>query len=201
MARYTGPRTKVARRFGEAIFGPDKVFERRPNPPGQHGAKRKRKMSEYGTQLREKQKAKFIYGMLEKQFRIFFKRAQVKEGKTGELLLQMCESRLDNVVYRLNIAPTRAAARQLVSHGHIAVDGKGVDIASFIVKPGQTVGVREKDKSMIAVVESVKNPRLGSFAWLDWNESEMSGIFTRIPERSEIPENIDEQAIVELYSR
>ncbi len=201
MARYTGPRTKIARRFGEAIFGPDKVFERRPNPPGQHGAKRKRKMSEYGEQLREKQKAKYIYGMLEKQFRLFFKRAQVKEGKTGELLLQMCESRLDNVVYRLNIAPTRAAARQLVTHGHITVGGKVVNVPSYILKAGEVVGVREKDKSMVAVVESVKNPRLGTFAWLEWNESELAGTFARVPERSEIPENIDEQAIVELYSR
>ena len=201
MARYTGPRTKISRRFDEPIFGPDKVLERRPNPPGQHGAKRKRKLSEYGEQLREKQKAKYIYGMLEKQFNLFFKRALAKEGKTGELLMQMCESRLDNVVFRLGIAPTRAAARQLVTHRHIEVDGEVLGIPSYIVKPGQTVGVREKNRNMVVITSSLNQPRTAACAWLDWDAATMTGTFTRVPERAEIPENINEQAIVELYSR
>lgn len=201
MARYTGPKTKVARRFGEAIFGPDKNFDKRPHPPGQHGPKRRRKLTEYGTQLREKQKAKYIYGMLEKQFHIFFDRARAKRGNTGEILLQMCESRLDNVVFRLGIAPTRPAARQLVSHKHIVVDGQVVNIPSFIVRPGMKVGVREKNKNMVAIVDSLKNPRTGSYDWLSWDESTMTGTFERVPELVEIPEKIDMQTIVELYSR
>ncbi|MBP5320193.1 MAG: 30S ribosomal protein S4 [Kiritimatiellae bacterium] len=201
MARYIGPKTKIARRFGEPIFGPDKVLERRPNPPGQHGAKRKRKLSEYGEQLREKQKAKYIYGMLERQFHLFFKRALAKEGKTGELLMQMCESRLDNIVYRLGIAPTRAAARQLVTHRHIVVDGKVLSIPSYIVKAGQTVGVRESNRTMVAIVSSLAAPRVSPSPWLEWDEATMTGTFTRVPERAEIPETVDEQAIVELYSR
>ncbi len=201
MARYTGPRTKISRRFGEPIYGPDKVLERRPNPPGQHGANRRRKLSEYGVQLREKQKAKYIYGMLERQFRIFFERAKAKQGKTGDILLQLCETRLDNIVYRLGIAPTRAAARQLVSHRHITVDGKVCNIASYIVKPGQTISVREKDKTMSVIVESLKNPRTQLLSWLQWDESNMAGSITSVPERSEIPENIDVQLIVELFSR
>jgi small subunit ribosomal protein S4 len=201
MARYTGPRTKISRRFGEPIYGPDKVLERRPNPPGQHGANRRRKLSEYGVQLREKQKAKYIYGMLERQFRIFFERAKAKQGKTGDILLQLCETRLDNIVYRLGIAPTRAAARQLVSHCHITVDGKVCNIASYIVKPGQTVSVREKDKTMTVIVDSLKNPRTQLVSWLQWDESNMSGSILSVPERAEIPENIDVQLIVELFSR
>lgn len=201
MARYTGPKTKIARKFGEAIFGPDKVFERRNFPPGQHGQKRKRKLSEYGEQLREKQKAKYMYGMLERQFHLFFERARAKQGKTGEILMQLCESRLDNIVYRLGLAPTRPAARQLVSHQHVVVDGKVLNIPSYIVKPGQTVGIREKNRTMVAVVESLKTPRVGAYAWLQWDEANMTGTFTRVPERSEIPETINEQAIVELYSR
>ncbi|MDO4527318.1 MAG: 30S ribosomal protein S4 [bacterium] len=201
MARYTGPRTKISRRFGEPIYGPDKVLERRPNPPGQHGANRRRKLSEYGVQLREKQKAKYIYGMLERQFRIFFERAKAKQGKTGDILLQLCETRLDNIVYRLGIAPTRAAARQLVSHCHITVDGKVCNIASYIVKPGQTVSVREKDKTMSVIVESLKNPRTQLVSWLQWDESNMTGSILSVPERAEIPENIDVQLIVELFSR
>lgn len=201
MARYTGPRTKISRRFGEPIYGPDKVLERRPNPPGQHGANRRRKLSEYGVQLREKQKAKYIYGMLERQFRIFFERAKAKQGKTGDILLQLCETRLDNIVYRLGIAPTRAAARQLVSHRHITVDGKVCNIASYIVKPGQTVSVREKDKTMTVIVDSLKNPRTQLVSWLQWDESNMSGSILSVPERAEIPENIDVQLIVELFSR
>ena len=200
MSRYIGPKSKIARRFGEAIFGPDKVLERRPNPPGQHGARRRRKLSEYGEQLLAKQKAKYIYGVRERQFNLFFKRALAKQGKTGDLLLQMCESRLDNVVYRLGIAPTRAAARQLVTHRHIVVDGKVLNIPSYIVKAGQTVGVREKDRQMVAITSSLEHHGVSS-AWLTWDASTMTGTFVQAPERSEIPENIDEQAIVELYSR
>ena len=201
MARYTGPRTKISRRFGEPIYGPDKVLEKRKNPPGQHGANKRRKLSEYGVQLREKQKAKYIYGMLERQFRIFFERAKAKQGKTGDILLQLCETRLDNVVYRLGLAPTRAAARQLVSHCHITVDGKVCNIASYLVKPGQTVGVREKDRTMSVIVESLKNPRTMLASWLQWDEGNMTGTLLSVPERAEIPENIDVQLIVELYSR
>ncbi len=201
MARYTGPRSKISRRFGEPIYGPDKVLERRNFAPGQHGKNRKRKMSEYGVQLREKQKAKYIYGMLERQFRIFFERAKARQGKTGDILLQLCETRLDNIVYRLGIAPTRAAARQLVSHCHIVVDGKVVNIPSFIVKPGQTVGVREKNKTMSVIVESIKNPRTSAASWLQWDEGNMAGTLLSVPTREEIPENIDMQLIVELYSR
>ena len=199
MSRYTGSKSKVSRRFGEPIFGREKEIKR-PNPPGQHGAKRKRKVSEYGQQLVEKQKAKYIYGMREGQFRIFFERAKAKQGKTGDLLLQMCESRLDNVVYRLGIAPTRAAARQLVTHRHIEVDGKTLNIPSYIVKPGQTVGVREKDRQMIAITSSLEH-RPVSGSWLTWDATTMTGTFVQVPERAEIPENINEQAIVELYSR
>ena len=199
MSRYTGSKSKVSRRFGEPIFGREKEIKR-PNPPGQHGAKRKRKVSEYGQQLLEKQKAKYIYGMREGQFRIFFERALAKKGKTGDLLLQMCESRLDNVVYRLGIAPTRAAARQLVTHKHIVVDGKVLNIPSYIVKAGQTVGVREKDRQMIAITSSLEH-RPVSGSWLTWDATTMTGTFVQVPERAEIPENINEQAIVELYSR
>ena len=199
MSRYTGSKSKVSRRFGEPIFGREKEIKR-PNPPGQHGAKRKRKVSEYGQQLLEKQKAKYIYGMREGQFRIFFERAMAKKGKTGDLLLQMCESRLDNVVYRLGIAPTRAAARQLVTHKHLVVDGKVLNIPSYIVKAGQTVGVREKDRQMIAITSSLEH-RPVSGSWLTWDATTMTGTFVQVPERAEIPENINEQAIVELYSR
>ena len=199
MSRFTGSKSKVSRRFGEPIFGRNKETKR-PTPPGQHGAKRKRKVSEYGQQLLEKQKAKYIYGMREGQFRIFFERAKARNGKTGDILLQMCESRLDNVVYRLGIAPTRAAARQLVTHRHITVDGKILNIPSYTVRPGQTVGVREKDRQMIAIVTSLEHsPVLGS--WLSWDATTMTGVFMQVPERAEIPEKINEQAIVELYSR
>ena len=199
MSRYTGSKSKISRRFGEPIFGREKEIKR-STPPGQHGAKRKRKVSEYGQQLLEKQKAKYIYGMREGQFRLFFARAKAKEGKTGEILLQMCESRLDNVVYRLGIAPTRSAARQLVTHKHIVVDGKVLNIPSYIVKAGQTVGVREKDRPMIAITSSLEH-RPVSGAWLTWDATTMTGTFVQVPERAEIPENINEQAIVELYSR
>ena len=173
---------------------------KRSNPPGQHGAKRKRKLSEYGQQLLEKQKAKYIYGMREGQFRLFFERAKAKQGKTGDILLQMCESRLDNVVYRLGIAPTRAAARQLVTHKHIVVDGKVLNVPSYIVQPGQTVGVREKNRQMIAITDSLAHRKVTG-AWMTWDDATMTGTFVQVPERSEIPENINEQAIVELYSR
>ncbi len=199
MSRFTGSKSKVSRRFGEPIFGREKEIKR-STPPGQHGAKRKRKVSEYGQQLLEKQKAKYIYGMREGQFRLFFQRAKAKQGKTGDLLLQMCESRLDNVVYRLGIAPTRSAARQLVTHRHIEVDGKLLNIPSYIVKPGQTVGVREKDRQMIAITSSLEHRPVAG-AWLTWDATTMTGTFVQIPERAEIPENINEQAIVELYSR
>ena len=199
MSRFTGSKSKVSRRFGEPIFGREKEIKR-STPPGQHGAKRKRKVSEYGQQLIEKQKAKYIYGMREGQFRIFFERAKAKQGKTGDILLQMCESRLDNVVYRLGIAPTRAAARQLVTHRHIVVDGEVLSIPSYIVKPGQTVGVREKNRQMIAIVDSLAHRKVTG-AWLAWDEATMTGTFLQVPERAEIPENINEQAIVELYSR
>ena len=199
MSRYTGSKSKISRRFGEPIFGREKEIKR-STPPGQHGAKRKRKVSEYGQQLLEKQKAKYIYGIREGQFRLFFARAKAKEGKTGEILLQMCESRLDNVVYRLGIAPTRSAARQLVTHKHIVVDGKVLNIPSYIVKAGQTVGVREKDRQMIAITSSLEH-RPVSGAWLTWDATTMTGTFVQVPERAEIPENINEQAIVELYSR
>ena len=200
MGRYTGPRTKISRRFGEPLFGPDKVLERRPNPPGQHGARRRKKLSEYGEQLREKQKARFIYGMMERQFRTFFKRAKARQGVTGEVLLQLCETRLDNIVYRLGIAPTRPAARQLVTHRHITVDGKICNIPSATVKPGQVIGIREKSRNLSAIQESLGKHKV-TVSWLEWNEANQTGSMTSVPERSEIPENINVQAIVELYSR
>ena len=200
MGRYTGPRTKISRRFGEPLFGPDKVLERRPNPPGQHGAnKRRKKMSEYGVQLREKQKVKAIYGMREKQFRLFFERAKAKQGVTGDIMLAMCECRLDNIAYRLGLAPTRAGARQLVSHRHVTVNGHICNIPSAIVRPGDTISVREKDRNMVSVVESLKNRR--SPSWLEWDEAKMQGTLLNVPSREEIPENAEMQLIVELFSR
>jgi small subunit ribosomal protein S4 len=200
MGRYTGPRTKIARRFGEPIFGPDKILEKRPNAPGQHGARRKKKLSEYGEQLREKQKARYIYGMMESQFRIFFKRAKAKTGVTGHILLQLCETRLDNIVYRLGLAPTRPAARQLVTHRHITIDGKMCNVPSCIVKPGQVIGLREKSRNLTAVAASLKN-HAPTVSWLQWDDANMTGSLVSVPERSEIPEQIDMQLIVELYSR
>jgi small subunit ribosomal protein S4 len=200
MGRYTGPRTKIARRFGEPIFGPDKILEKRPNAPGQHGARRKKKLSEYGEQLREKQKARYIYGMMESQFRIFFKRAKAKAGVTGDVLLQLCETRLDNIVYRLGLAPTRPAARQLVTHRHITLDGKICNVPSCIVKPGQVIGLREKSRNLTAVAASLKNSK-PSVGWLAWDDANMTGSLLSVPERSEIPEQIEMQLIVELYSR
>ena len=202
MGRYTGPRTKISRRFGEPIFGPDKVLERRPNPPGQHGVnKRRKKLSEYGVQLREKQKAKAIYGMREKQFRLFFERAKAKPGITGEVMLAMCECRLDNVAYRLGLSPTRAGARQLVSHRHVTVNGKVCNIPSALVRPGDVVSVREKDRNMVAVVESLKQHKSPVVNWLAWDEAKMQGTLQSVPNREEIPENVEMQLIVELFSR
>lgn len=201
MARYTGPKSKIARKFGEAIFGADKVLSKKNYPPGQHGNSRRRKTSEYGIQLSEKQKAKYTYGVLEKQFRNLFTKAEKAKGITGEILLQLLESRLDNIVFRLGIAPTRAAARQLVNHRHITVDGKVVDIASFSVKPGQLIAVRERAKSLEVINNSLSGFNHSKYAWMEWDEASKTGKYLHIPERTDIPENIKEQLIVELYSK
>lgn len=201
MARYTGPRTRIARKFGEAIFGADKVLTKKNYPPGQHGNSRRRKTSEYGVMLAEKQKAKYTYGVLEKQFRNMFEKAASASGITGEVLLQGLESRLDNIVYRLGIAPTRAAARQLVGHKHIVVDGNVVNIPSYSVKPGQIVGVREKSKSLEVIANSLAGFNHSKYPWLEWDENTKAGKYLHIPERADIPENIKEQLIVELYSK
>ncbi len=203
MGHFTGPRSKIARRFGEPVFGPDKVLERRPNPPGQHGAmKRRHKVSEYGMQLREKQKAKAIYGMREKQFRLFFERAKVSEGFTkGDAFLALCECRLDNVAYRLGLSPTRPGARQLVTHRHVTVNGKVCNVPSYIVRPGEVVSIREKDRDMVAVVDSVKSHKSPLVNWLSWDDATMQGTLVSVPLRAEIPENIDVQPIVEFFSR
>ena len=201
MARYTGPKSKIARKFGEAIYRPDKVLSKKNYPPGQHGVNKRRKTSEYGIQLREKQKAKYTYGVLEKQFRNLFERASRKKGITGEVLLQLLEARLDNVVYRLGIAPTRAAARQLVLHRHIVVNGKVVNIASYSVKPGEVIGVREKSKSLEVIADSLAGFNHSKYPWIEWDEATKSGKLLHLPERADIPENIKEQAIVELYSK
>jgi len=201
MARYTGPKTKIARKFGEAIFGDDKSFEKRNYPPGQHGNNRRRgKKSEYAVQLMEKQKAKYTYGILERQFRNLFKRASASSGITGEILLQLCESRLDNVVFRLGVSPSRSGARQLVSHRHITVNGELVNIPSYSLKPGDVIGVREKSKSLTAIESSLAN-NSAVYEWLNWNNETMQGAFVTVPERIQIPENINEQFIVELYSK
>jgi small subunit ribosomal protein S4 len=201
MARYTGPKTKIARKFGESIYGDDKSFEKRNYPPGQHGNNRRRgKKSEYAVQLMEKQKAKYTYGILEKQFRNMFSKANRSSGITGEILLQLCESRLDNVTYRLGIAPTRSAARQLVSHKHITVNGELVNIPSYQIKPNDVVSIREKSKSLNAVQESLSNNK-SVHEWMTWNSEKMQGTFVNVPERSQIPEKINEQFIVELYSK
>lgn len=201
MARYTGPKSRIARKFGEAIFGADKVLSKRNYPPGQHGNSRRRKTSEYGVMLAEKQKAKYTYGVLEKQFRNMFDKADRAHGVTGEALLQALESRLDNVVYRLGIAPSRAAARQLVGHKHIVVDGNVVNIPSYSVKPGQIVGVREKSKSLEVIANSLAGFNHSKYPWLEWDETVKAGKYLHIPERADIPENIKEQLIVELYSK
>ena len=201
MARYTGPKTKIARKFGEPIFGDDKVLAKKNYPPGQHGVNKKRKLSEYGTQLREKQKAKYTYGVLEKQFRNLFDKATRTKGVKGEVLLQLLESRLDNIVYRLGIAPTRAAARQLVLHRHITVDGEVVNIASYSVKPGQVVAVREKSKSLEVIADALAGFNHSKYPWIEWDENVKGGKMLHLPQREDIPENIKEQLIVELYSK
>ena len=201
MARYTGPKTKIARKFGEAIFGEDKNFEKRNFPPGQHGnARRRGKKSEYATQLMEKQKAKYTYGILERQFRNLFKDASSSQGITGEILLQLCESRLDNVVYRMGISKSRSGARQLVSHRHITVNGELVNIPSYRLKEGDVVSVREKSKSLVAIEDALASSN-NVFEWLTWNNDTKTGTFVKVPERLQIPENIKEQLIVELYSK
>lgn len=202
MARYIGPSTKIARKFGDPIFGPDKYFERKNYPPGHHGMnKRRKKLSEYGIQLKEKQKAKYTYGVLERQFSNLFKKASGSKGITGEALLQLLESRLDNVVYRLGIAPTRNGARQLVSHRHIVVNDKVVNIPSYTVKSGDIVGVREKSKSLEMITSSLNSAHHAAVSWLEWDSDKLAGKFLNLPEREEIPENIKEQLIVELYSK
>ena len=201
MARYTGPKSRIARKFGEAIFGADKVLLKKNYPPGQHGNARKKKTSEYGTQLREKQKAKYTYGVLEKQFRNMFEKASRHKGITGEVLLQLLEMRLDNVVYRLGIAPTRSAARQLVSHRHITVDGKVVNIPSYAVKPGQIIAVREKSKSLEIIADALAGFNHSKYPWIEWDLASSTGKLIHVPERVDIPESIKEQLIVELYSK
>jgi small subunit ribosomal protein S4 len=202
MARYIGPKSKIARKFGEPIYGPDKALEKKNYPPGFHGqARRRRKVSEYGAQLKEKQKAKYTYGVLERQFRKLFEKAQSSKGITGEMLLKFLESRLDNVVFRLGIAPTRNAARQLVTHKHITVNGNVCNIPSYTLRAGDVIGVREKSKSLEVVTDSLNSRRYSKYAWLEWDENTLSGKFLNVPEREEIPENIKEQLIVELYSK
>ena len=201
MARYTGPKSKIARKFREPIFGPDKALEKKNYPPGQHGlAKKRAKQSEYAIQLQEKQKAKYTYGILERQFAKIFDMASRAKGITGEVLLQLIESRLDNVVYRMGIAPSRSAARQLVGHCHIEVNGKVVNIASYILKPGDLVEVRERSKSL-EVINSSVSAAANAFPWMDFDKSAMKGKYISMPERVQIPENIKEQLIVELYSK
>ncbi len=199
MARYTGPKSKISRKFNEPIFGDSKALQKKAYPPGQHGRGRRKKQSEYAIQLAEKQKAKYTYGVLERQFANIFDKASRKSGITGEILLQLLESRLDNTVYRLGIAPTRRGARQLVGHKHITVNGEVVNIPSYTLRPGDVVGVREKSKSLQAITESVANRK--GFPWLEWDGTDMNGTFVSVPMRDDIPENIKEQLIVELYSK
>jgi small subunit ribosomal protein S4 len=202
MARYTGPKSKIARRFRDPIFGPDKALEKKNYGPGQHGPNKRRggKTSEYGIQLNEKQKAKYTYGILEKQFSNLFEKASRMKGITGELLLQLCESRLDNTIYRLGVSPTRSGARQLVSHRHITVNGEVLNIPSYNVKVGDVIGVREKSKSLEVISNSLASNNK-KYDWLDWNSSDMTGRLLSVPSREMIPENIKEQLIVELYSK
>ena len=201
MARYIGPKSRISRRFGEPIFGPDNVLNKKSYPPGQHGSQKRRgKSSEYGTQLTEKQKAKYTYGILEKQFSNLFKEALRRKGITGEILLQLCEMRLDNIVFRLGIAPTRSAARQLVSHKHIQVNENICNIPSHSLKVGDVVSVRERSKSLSAITSSLSTER-NSMDWLEWHPDNFSGKITSAPLRDQIPENIKEQLIVELYSK
>ena len=200
MARYTGPSTKIARKFGEPIFGADKDFEKRNYPPGQHGlASKRKKKSEYGTQLKEKQKVKYAYGLLERQFRNLYEKASRMKGQKGENLIILLESRLDNIVYRMGIAPTRAAARQLVSHAHITLNGEVCNIPSAHVRPGDVVAVRERSKSLEVITNSVASA--AKYSWIEFDAKALSGKFLNAPVRTEVPENINEQLIVELYSK
>jgi len=201
MARYKGPKSKIARRFNEPIFGASKALSKKAYPPGQHGRGRRRKQSEYAVQLMEKQKAKYTYGVLERQFANLFDKASRKKGITGEVLLQLLESRLDNVVFRLGIAPTRRGARQLVGHKHVLVNGEILNIPSYQVKEGDVIGVREKSKSLEAITDSLSSNTVSKYSWLEFDKSEMSGKFVNTPQREDIPENINEQLIVELYSK
>jgi small subunit ribosomal protein S4 len=201
MARYRGPKSKIARKFNDPIFGPSKAVQKKPYGPGQHGRGRRKKQSEYAIQLSEKQKAKYTYGVLERQFANLFQKASRKNGITGEILLQLLESRLDNVAFRLGISPTRRGARQLVLHKHILVNGDVVNVPSFTLKVGDIVSVREKSKSLETIVNSLTSNRSQKYPWLEWDNSEMSGKMIHVPEREEIPENIQEQLIVELYSK
>ncbi len=202
MARYIGPKTKIARKFGTPIYGPDKSFEKKNYSPGMHGAnRRRRKVSEYGIQLKEKQKVKYTYGLLEKQFYNLFLKALRHKGITGEVFLQLLESRLDNVVFRLGIAPTRSAARQLVSHRHITINGSVVNIPSYLLKESDIIGIREKSKSLEVITDSLASVGYTKYSWLEWDKDQLAGKFLNKPEREEIPENVKEQLIVELYSK
>ena len=201
MARYTGPKVRISRRFNEPILGDNKALQKKNYAPGQHGRGKKRKQSEYATQLAEKQKAKYIYGLLERQFAKLFEKASRKKGVTGEVLLQLLESRLDNTVYRLGIAPTRRAARQLVLHKHILVNGDVVNISSFNLRPGDVVEVRERSKSLEVITNSLSIQGAKKYNWLEWNDGDMAGKLINLPPRTDIPENINEQLIVELYSK
>ncbi len=201
MARYTGPKTKIARKFHEPIYGPDKNYEKKPYAPGMHGQNRRRgKVSEYGIQLNEKQKAKYTYGILERQFRKLYAEASRRGGITGEELMKLIEARLDNVVYRLGIARSRAQARQLVSHRHIAVNGEVVNIPSYSLREGDVVSVRERSKSLEVITDALAS-RANNYPWLEWDNASMSGKFVNYPQRSDIPETINEQLIVDLYSK
>jgi len=201
MARYTGPKTKISRRFGEPILGNGKWLTKNSNPPGQHGGTKKRKtLGEYALQLREKQKAKYTYGILEKQFRKIFEEASRRKGVTGENLIKLLEARLDNTIFRMGIAPSRPAARQLVSHKHITVNGGVVNVPSFQLKAGDVIGLKEKSRGNTSVTSAVRGKNQ-KFSWLDWNETELEGVFITYPERESVPENIKEQLIVELYSK
>lgn len=202
MARYTGPKSKIARKFGSPIYGPDKVLEKKNYAPGQHGnTKRRGKKSEYGVQLQEKQKAKYTYGVLEKQFANLFHEAARMKGITGEILIQLLEQRLDNIVYRIGFSNSRAGARQLVSHRHICVNGNVVNIPSYSVKPGDIVSIREKSKSLVVVSSALTSSRVSKYSWLEFDKDKCAAKFLNVPERAEIPENIKEQLIVELYSK
>ncbi len=201
MARYTGPKSKISRKFGEPVMGPSKALTKKNYPPGQHGRGRRGKKSEYALQLMEKQKIKYTYGMLERQFARIFHLAAVKEGQTGANLIKLCESRLDNVVYRLGIAPTRRAARQLVAHKHITVNGDVTNVPSMLIKPGQMIAVREKSKSIESVTTSLSLNSAKKYSWLDYNASDMAGVFINYPDRDQVPENFNDQAVVELYNK